>query len=60
MFKANLESAEIPTQILSQIDSTRMLTVGNLAIVKIYVPLPYVNEALEIIHAIEEDNQNNE
>jgi hypothetical protein len=53
MFKANLESAGIPTQILSQVDTTRMFTVGELAIVKIYVLSPYVADAMQIIEAIE-------
>jgi len=55
MFKANLEGAGIPTQILSQVDSTRMFTIGELAIVKIYVLSPYVREAEEIIQAIEKN-----
>lgn len=59
MFKANLESAGIPVQILSQVDSTRMFTIGSLAIVKLYVPSPLLNDALEIIKAIEEDNVKN-
>ncbi|MFP4528874.1 MAG: putative signal transducing protein [Candidatus Kapaibacterium sp.] len=53
MFRANLESADIPTRILSQIDTTRMFTVGSLALVKIYVPSPFVTDAIEIIRAIE-------
>jgi hypothetical protein len=54
MFKANLESADIPTRILSQIDSTRMFTVGALALVKIYVRSRDVADAVEIIRAIEQ------
>ena len=53
MFKANLESADIPVHILSQVDSMRQFTVGELAVVKIYVPSIYETEALEIIKAIE-------
>jgi len=53
MFKANLESADIPVQILSQIDSTRQLTIGDLAIVKIYVPCIYETDAKAIIGQIE-------
>ena len=53
MFKANLESAGIPTEILSQVDTTRMLTVGELALVKIYVPSPFYSVAKEIIESIE-------
>jgi hypothetical protein len=57
MFRANLESADIPTRILSQIDSTRMFTVGTLALVKIYVRSPDVADAVEIIRAIEEHGE---
>ncbi|HRP03073.1 MAG TPA: DUF2007 domain-containing protein [Candidatus Kapabacteria bacterium] len=40
-----LEGGAIPSQILSQIDSTRMFTIGELAIVKLMVPTPYLQEA---------------
>ena len=53
MFKANLEGADIPVQLLNQNDSIRLITVGNLAIVKIYVPSNFVKDAIEIINAIE-------
>ena len=53
MFKANLESADIPVHILSQIDSTRQLTLGDLAIVKIFVPSIYESDAKAIIEQIE-------
>ena len=52
-FKANLEGADIPVQILSQVDTSRMLTVGDLAIVKIYVPSSCYEDALLIIRDIE-------
>ncbi len=53
MIKANLESAEIPVQILSQVDTTRMLNIGNLAIVKIFVPYQYQYEARRILKQIQ-------
>ncbi|MBI5325258.1 MAG: DUF2007 domain-containing protein [Ignavibacteriae bacterium] len=56
MFKANLESADIPVHILSQVDSTRQLTIGDLAIVKIYVPSIYETDAKAIIQQIESGN----
>lgn len=56
MFKQNLESAGIPTHILSQVDSTRNFTLGDLAIVKIFVKEPYYKHALEIIKEIEKSN----
>jgi hypothetical protein len=55
MFKDNLESVQIPVQILSQVDSTRMFTVGSLAIVKLFVPSDKYAEALEIIKNIEDN-----
>ncbi len=53
MFKANLESADIPAQLLIQVDSTRNFTVGGLAMVKIFVPDYQVEKAKEIINEIE-------
>jgi hypothetical protein len=53
MYKANLESAEIPAHIHSQFDTSRMLMVGALAVVKILVPRPYSAEARELIELIE-------
>lgn len=53
MFKANLESADIPVQLLKQIDSTRNFTVGGLALVKIFVPATKIEQARAIITEIE-------
>jgi len=36
---------EIPAQVLSQVDSTRGLGVGGLAIAKVYVPTDFVAAA---------------
>jgi len=58
-YKANLEGADIPVQILSQFDSSRMITVGGFAVVKIYVPEEFYAESMEIINDIEK-NQNTE
>lgn len=55
MFKANIESSGIPVQILSQQDTSRMLTVGNLSIIKLYVPSGDYEEALQIIIEIEKN-----
>ncbi len=52
MICGNLEGAEIPAQMLSQVDSTRNFTVGGLAKVKIFVPEDYEKDAKEIIKAI--------
>lgn len=53
MFRANLEGAEIPVQVLSQVDTTRMFSLGELAIVKIFVQSPYYEQAKAIIADIE-------
>lgn len=52
-FKANLEGAEIPVQILSQFDTSRGITVGGFAVVKIYVPEEFYEAAKKIINDIE-------
>lgn len=62
MIKANLESAGTPVVILSQADSTRMFTVGGLAVVKVYAPEPFAKQSAEIIRHIqsgETDSQEN-
>jgi len=61
MLKANLESAGIPVQLLSQVDTTRMLNLGNLAIVKLFVPYQYEYEAKRLLKKIlnEPDEQGN-
>lgn len=53
LIKQNLEMNEIPTQILSQVDSTRQFTVGELAIVKIYVLREDFEKAHKIIKQID-------
>ncbi len=52
MYRAYLESASIPVNILSQVDSAYSLSVGDLAVVKIYVLSPFAVEAKEIIDSI--------
>ena len=54
--KNNLEGAEIPCQILSQVDSTRMFTLGELAIVKLFVPEENYNDAKEILKDIQSNS----
>jgi len=55
MLRANLEGAEIPVHLLSQVDTTRNFTVGGLAIVKLYVPERFAQDAIAIINAIEKE-----
>lgn len=50
--KANLSGAGIACEILSQVDTTRMFTMGELAIVKLFVPADKLETAKEIIEAI--------
>lgn len=51
--KQNLENNGIPTNILSQVDSTRQFTVGYLAIVKIFVLREDIEKAIELINEID-------
>lgn len=51
--KQNLENNGIPTNILSQVDSTRQFTIGYLAIVKIFVLREDIEKAIELINEIE-------
>ena len=53
LISQNLEMNEIPTQILSQVDSTRQFTVGELAIVKIFVLREDFEKAQLIIKKID-------
>lgn len=51
--KQNLENNGIPTNILSQVDSTRQFTIGYLAIVKIFVLREDIEKAIELINEID-------
>ncbi len=44
MLKSQLLSAGFPVEILSQFDSMRMLTVGDLSIIKLFTPKQYAIE----------------
>lgn len=44
-----LRSCGIPAQVLSQRDSTRMFTVGGLAVVKLFVPAAYAQMARRVL-----------
>ncbi len=56
LLQGMLESYGIPSIILSQRDSSRQLTVGHLALVRIYVPLPFAIDAFHILASYEADN----
>ena len=53
MVESFLTSAGIPTHVLLQIDTTRQLTVGGLAVAKIFVRDSDAEDALAIIRDIE-------
>ena len=53
LIKQNLEMNEIPVQILSQVDSTRQFTIGELAIVKLFVLREDFDKAQNIISQIQ-------
>lgn len=55
LIKGMLENAEIPARVLSQVDTTRQFTLGNLAIVKIYVQKSDVEFAKKLIKESEKD-----
>ena len=59
-YRANLEGAGIPVQILSQFDTSRMITIGDFAVVKIFVPDEYYEDAIDIINDINNNTDNNE
>lgn len=58
MLKSQLLSAGYPVEILSQFDSMRMLTVGELSIIKLFTPKPYFEEvrsfALQLLKSDDE------
>jgi len=56
--KGNLEGAEIECEILSQVDSTRQFTIGELAIVKLYVREEDYEDARKIIEDIVDNDVN--
>lgn len=59
MFKANLESADIETKILSQKDSS-FPTFGDLSVIKILVKKKDAEDALAIINDIRKNNDGDE
>lgn len=56
--KGYLESEGVQSSILSQIDSTRQFTLGNLAVVKIYVLEAFYEKAVGLLK--EYENQKDE
>lgn len=58
--KGRLNAEGIPAWVLSQIDSTRGLTLGALAVAKVVVPVEFERQALDIIRQIQEQDNGNE
>lgn len=57
LMAGRLRGHGIPAIVLSQVDSTRNFTVGDLAIAKIFVPAFYLNEAQRILSVDAEDEE---
>lgn len=55
IIKGHLESAEIEVSIISQLDSAKLLTTGEQAVVKIYVPLAEIDRARELLTAFDSE-----
>lgn len=55
IIKGHLESADIEVQLISQLDSAKLLTIGEQAVVKIYVPIESYEQAKELLSNIEFD-----
>ena len=62
LIKGHLESAGIEATIISQLDSAKLLTIGEQAVVKIYVPIEDIDQAKEILSTFntEFDADNND
>lgn len=59
-YKSILDSADIPAEVLDQLDSTRNFTLGELSIVKLLVPAEYAIEARDIIEKVQKANLEDE
>lgn len=55
LIKGHLESANIEVQVISQLDSAKLLTLGEQAVVKIYVNADNLTKAEELIAATKFD-----
>ncbi len=58
LLKGYLESEGVPAAILSQLDTTRNFTLGELAIIKIFVPSALFEKAKSLLARLEsEENE---
>lgn len=56
MAKNYLSNPKIPSNILSKRDSAYSLTVGEMALVYLYVPVDYKEKAIKALKELEEEN----
>lgn len=49
IIKAHFESFNIPVQIVSQLESAKLVPFGQSAIVKVFVPIEFEEDAMKII-----------
>ncbi len=56
MAKNYLSNLKIPSNILSKRDSAYSLTVGEMALVYLYVPVDYKEKAIKALKELEEEN----
>jgi hypothetical protein len=56
MAKNYLSNLKIPSNILSKRDSAYSLTVGEMAMVYLYVPVEYKEKAMNALNELEEEN----
>lgn len=60
LIAGHLQAQGIPAQVLSQVDTMRAFTLGDLAIAKVLVPEEYYTQAIECLINMEiEDNSDN-
>lgn len=60
LIAGHLQAQGIPAQVLSQVDTMRAFTVGDLAIAKVLVPQEYYTQAIECLIDMEiEDESDN-
>lgn len=58
MAKNYLSNLKIPSNILSKRDSAYSLTVGEMALVYLYVPVEYKEKAIKALNDLEEEDPN--
>jgi hypothetical protein len=59
MVKNSLQNMEIPCQILSKRDSPFNVNIGDLALIFVYVPIEFADQAREMIENFEAPSSDN-